>query len=225
MPFHRGVQIPVQLSFRCRSRGARVCDRTDTTMKGTRRRWHWQVVATGLILASAALHVWFIAHCPFDLAPDEAHYWHWSQKLDASYYSKGPLTAYLIRASCELAGDWSRSVCGTEAAAVRLPAVVCSSLLLAALYVLTVQCFGREPLATLVVAAALTMPAFSLGRTLMTIDAPYACCWGWALVLGHRAIFRNALPAWLALGLIVGAGILAKYTMVLFIASVGLYLL
>jgi 4-amino-4-deoxy-L-arabinose transferase-like glycosyltransferase len=187
--------------------------------------WRWRAIAILLILVSAAFHVWFISHCSFDLAPDEAHYWHWSQKLDASYYSKGPLTAYLIRGSCELAGDWSRSVCGTEAAAVRLPAVVCGSLLLVALYALTVQCFGREALATLVVAAALTMPAFALGRTLMTIDAPYACCWGWALVLGHRAIFRNSLSSWIALGFVVGAGILAKYTMVLFVGSAGLFLL
>src|SRR5262249_47369576 len=61
--------------------------------------------------------------------------------------------------------------------------------------------------------------------TLMTIDAPYACCWGWALVLGHRAIFRNSISAWSLLGVIVGAGILAKYTMVLFIASSGMFLL
>jgi 4-amino-4-deoxy-L-arabinose transferase-like glycosyltransferase len=202
-----------------------VSERTDTNTKLTPGPWRWRGVAALLILASAALHVWFIAHCPFDLAPDEAHYWHWSQKLDASYYSKGPLTAYLIRASCELAGDWSRGVCGTEAAAVRLPAVICGSLLLVALYVLTVQCFDREPLAMLVVAAAITMPAVSLSQTLMTIDAPYSCCWGWALVLGHRAIFRNSLASWAALGFVIGAGILAKYTMVLFIASAGSFLL
>ena len=43
----------------------------------------------------------------------------------------------------------------------------------------------------------------------MTIDAPYSCCWGWALVLGHRAVFRCRRGAWPLLGLIVGLGILA----------------
>jgi len=191
----------------------------------TEFRWRWRAIAATLILVSGGLHVWYLCHCPLDLAPDEAHYWHWSQNLDASYYSKGPAVAYLIRASCELAGDWSRSVCGTELAAVRLPAVVCGSLLLVALYILTLQCFGSELLATVVIAGAVTAPVVSLGSTLMTIDAPYACCWGWALVLGHRAILRGSAWAWPVLGLVVGAGILAKYTMLLWIASAGLFLL
>ena len=59
----------------------------------------------------------------------------------------------------------------------------------------------------------------------MTIDAPYTCCWGWALVLGHRAVFRGSRWAWPAAGLVVGLGILAKYTMVLWLPSVGLFLL
>src|SRR5262249_14385109 len=48
---------------------------------------------------------------------------------------------------------------------------------------------------------------------------------GWALVLGHRAVFRNSTWAWIACGLVVGVGILAKYTMVLWLPSVGLFLL
>jgi hypothetical protein len=59
----------------------------------------------------------------------------------------------------------------------------------------------------------------------MTIDAPYTCCWCWALVLAHRAIFRGAGWAWPACGLVVGLGILAKYTMVVFPPSLFLYLL
>src|SRR2546430_1542444 len=43
----------------------------------------------------------FLTHdCPVDLSGDEAQYWDWSRNLDLSYYSKGPLIAYLIRGSC-----------------------------------------------------------------------------------------------------------------------------
>ena len=108
---------------------------------------------------------------------------------------------------------------------MRLPAVVCGSLLLLSLYVLTVQVFRRETLALGVSRLALTLPAMAAGASLMTIDAPYTCCWGWALVLGHRAIFRGSGWAWPAAGLVVGLGILAKYTMVLWLPSVGLFLL
>jgi hypothetical protein len=174
-------------------------------------------LAALLILGAAGLHVAYLAvDCPLDLAPDEAHYWDWSRHLDWSYYSKGPLVAYLIRG-----GELS----GAGTLGVRLPAVVCGSLLLASLYVLTVQVYGRERLACAVVAIALTLYVIAAGSTLMTIDSPYTCCWGWALVFGYRAVVRRAAWAWPLAGLAVGVGILAKYTMVLWLPSLGLFLL
>src|SRR5688572_7590319 len=109
--------------------------------------WPWRLLAAALILAGAALHVAYLVHdCPIDLAPDEAHYWDWSRHLDWSYYSKGPLVAWMIRASCTLFGD--------VMPAVRFPAVLCGAGLLVSLYVLTVQTFRREGLALGVVAGA-----------------------------------------------------------------------
>jgi 4-amino-4-deoxy-L-arabinose transferase-like glycosyltransferase len=188
--------------------------------------WRWRLLAAGLILGAAGFHLaYLLFDCPLDLAPDEAHYWDWSRHLDWSYYSKGPLVAWLIRAACWLAGDWSRQLVGSEMIAVRLPAIVSSSLLLTALYTLTMQMFRRDALAAAVVAMALTLPVVVAGGSLMTIDAPYTCCWGWALVTAYSAIFRGARWAWPVTGLIVGLGLLAKYTMVLFVPSLGLFLL
>jgi 4-amino-4-deoxy-L-arabinose transferase-like glycosyltransferase len=185
-----------------------------------------RLLAALLILGAAAAHLaYLVRDCPLDLAPDEAHYWDWSRHLDWSYYSKGPLVALLIRAGTALAGGWAEQLTGTMMPAVRLPAVLCGSLLLVSLYVLTVQVYGREPLALAVVALALTLPPVAVGSSLMTIDAPYTCCWGWALVLTHRALFRGSGWAWGTAGAAVGVGILAKYTMVLFLPSLGLFLL
>ncbi len=184
-----------------------------------------RLLAAGLILGAAALHVIYLIHnCPLDLSPDEAHYWDWSRHLDWSYYSKGPLVAYLIRVGCAVFGGWSEQHTAGLMFAVRLPAVVCGALMLLSLYVLTVQVFRRETLALGVVALALTQPAVAAGSSLITIDAPYTCCWGWALVLGYQAIFRGSRWAWPAAGLVVGLGILAKYTMVLWLPSVGVFL-
>jgi hypothetical protein len=183
-------------------------------------------VAAGLAVAAAALHVAYLAaDPPLDLAPDEAHYWEWSRHLDWSYYSKGPLVAWLIRASCELFGPLSRALTGNDALAVRLPAVACGTLLLVSLYLLTVQALGRERTAAMVVALALAFPVVSAGATVMTIDAPYTACWGWALVLTHHAVFRRAAWAWPLAGAVAAVGILAKYTMVLWVPCVGLFLL
>src|SRR4051812_29940260 len=105
--------------------------------------WRWRLLAAFLIFGSAGLRLAYLAtNCPLDLAPDEAHYWDWSRHLDWSYYSKGPLVAYLIRAGCAVAGLWSRQAAAGDMLAVRLPAVLCGSLLLVSMYVLTIQVFG-----------------------------------------------------------------------------------
>src|SRR5436189_3014913 len=107
--------------------------------------WRWRALAALLIVGAAVLHVVYLAtNCPLDLAPDEAHYWDWSRHLDWSYYSKGPLVAYLIRAGVEVAGPWSMAHTGDLMFAIRLPAVVCGTSLLVALYVLAVQAFGSD---------------------------------------------------------------------------------
>ncbi len=188
--------------------------------------WLCNTLAAVVIVGAAAGHFLFLLHhCQLDLAPDEAHYWDWSRHLDWSYYSKGPLVAYLIRGSCELFGAWSEQVTGSMTTAVRLPAILCGALLLWSLYVLTLQVFGRHGLALTVVLLALTLPLIAAGSVLMTIDSPYCCCWGWAMVLAHRAIFRRSAWAWPLAGFVAGLGVLAKYTMVFWLPSVGLFLL
>src|SRR5882757_248667 len=68
------------------------------------------------LLSSAIGNVIYLNNkCPIDLSGDEAQYWDWSRRLDLSYYSKGPLVAYIIRASCARFGD--------QMWAVRLPAL------------------------------------------------------------------------------------------------------
>src|SRR5258706_9733803 len=75
-----------------------------------------RMIAAGLIVGVVAFHLFYLTwRCPIDLAEDEAYYWDWSREIDMSYYSKGPATALLIRASCAIFGD--------TMPAVRFPAV------------------------------------------------------------------------------------------------------
>jgi 4-amino-4-deoxy-L-arabinose transferase-like glycosyltransferase len=190
------------------------------------RVWPFRLAAAILIVGSALFRLFYLVYdCPLDLAPDEAHYWHWSLRLDWSYYSKGPLVALLIRASCWLFGGLSEQWTGNLTAAVRLPAVICGTLLLTGMYVLTAMFMRREKWALFVVTLGLTLPILSAGSLLMTIDAPYTCAWGWALVFVYRALFRDSSWSWFWAGLCVAVGVLAKHTMVLFVPMVGLFLL
>jgi hypothetical protein len=183
-------------------------------------------LAAVLIVVTGLLHLgYLLSGQPLDLAPDEAHYWDWSRHLDWSYYSKGPLVAWLIRGSCEVFGSLSILLTGNLGLAVRLPAIVCGSLLVWSLYLLTVRITSSPRLALAVVVFALTFPLIAVGTTVMTIDSPYTCCWGWALFFAHRAIHDDRLSDWVWLGLMIGLGILAKYTMVVFLPCLVLFLL
>ena len=197
----------------------------DTTPPSAHRRRLWRGLMILMVVGLAAIRFVYLAYfCPLDLAPDEAHYWDWSRNLDWSYYSKGPLVAWLIRASLELFGSMSISLSGSEMLAIRLPAVLCGSMLLVSLYVLSLQVYRSERLAFLTVFFTATLPAISAGSLLMTIDSPFICLWGWALVAAHRAVFHNECWAWIVTGLLVGLGILAKYTMGLWLFSLGWFL-
>ena len=180
-------------------------------------------VALVLILAATALRIVYLMFwSPLDLAPDEAHYWDWSRHLDWSYYSKGPLVAWLIRLSCELTGGLFEAACGSLVPAVRLPAVVCGALILSALYIMASRHLnGRWGLAAVI--AGLTMPPLGVGSIVMTIDAPYCACWCWALVFTDSALRRGRSRDWLMAGVAVGVGILAKYTMGVFALSLALW--
>src|SRR5690242_21803079 len=104
-------------------------------------------LAALLILAAAGSHLLYLTGgCRLDLSPDEAHYWDWSRHLDWSYYSKGPLVAWIIRAGCEAFGSLSLATDGTLMPALRLPAALCGSALLAGLYILTYQTFRSDRL-------------------------------------------------------------------------------
>lgn len=189
--------------------------------------WPWERwVAAALIAASAFWHIAYLTQaCPLDLAADEAHYWEWSRHLDWSYYSKGPLIAFVIRLGRALLGDLSVALVGDESLAVRVPAALCGAGLLVSLFVLARRTLQSERLALTAVALGLTLPAIAAGSTIMTIDAPYTLAWGWSLVLAHIAVFDQKRWAWPVLGVVVGVGILAKYTMLLFLPCLALFLL
>jgi 4-amino-4-deoxy-L-arabinose transferase-like glycosyltransferase len=186
-------------------------------------RLAWLTPTRCRLILAAVLLLGFLGHlayltgdCPLDLSGDEAHYWDWSRQLDLSYYSKGPLVAYIIRASCALFGDtmW----------AVRLPALVLSVGTGLVTYLLTRKLFGSERLALGAVLLSGLVPMFIAGSVVMTIDPPFFFCWALATYLLAVAIFDGRRWCWPVIGVVVGVGFLAKYAMFLWLPSMLLAL-
>jgi undecaprenyl-diphosphatase len=173
------------------------------------------LLVAGVLAVLTALRLAFLAWGSLDLSPDEAHYWEWSRRLDLSYYSKGPVIAYLIAGLT--------AVFGSTAFAIRLGAVLLSLLGAWALYRLGRELYGRPEPAAMAVIGLQASPLVWAGSLLTTIDAPFVAAWTLALWAAHRVVGGGGTGAWLLLGLAVGVGSLAKYTMLLFLPGLALY--
>ena len=173
--------------------------------------WRCRAILAVLLAYGFVSHLSYLRSpdCPIDLSGDEAHYWDWSRRLDLSYYSKGPLVAYLIRASCAIFGD--------EMWAVRLPALVLGVGTSLVTYLLTLRLFGSDRVALGAVLLSHIVPMFVAGSLLMTIDPPFFFCWALATWLLALALFDGRRWVWPAIGVVVGVGFLAKYAMFLWL--------
>ena len=188
-------------------------------------RWWHGAAALAFLLAGALAHYWYLTHnCPLDLSGDEAHYWEWSRRLDLSYYSKGPLVAYIIALSRIPLAGWSEHVVGSEALAVRIPALVLAIGAGWGIYVLALQTLRSSGQALATVALTATIPILACGAMLMTIDAPLTCLYVWALVAIVCGLSSGRNLPWLVAGVLIAFGLLAKYTMLLIVPVLALAL-
>ncbi len=190
------------------------------------------------LLSLSIFRMYYILYGPLDLSPDEAHYWEWSRRLDLSYYSKGPMIAYLIAASTSLFGD---NVFG-----VRFPAVIFSALSSLVLYRLGKEMYNERVGASSAILLQI-IPLYSAFGVIFTIDSPFVFFWILSLYLFWKAQQKTdkqekGTPGtedrgqkwrrakgdsllWILLGLTIGLGLLTKYTMAFFYMCAFLYLI
>ncbi|MBA3060212.1 MAG: phosphatase PAP2 family protein, partial [Nitrospirae bacterium] len=150
-------------------------------------RYKFKPYNTALLISLLGLslfRIYYITHGIIDLSPDEAHYWEWARRLDLSYYSKGPMIAYLIAFGTAIFGD---NVFG-----IRIMAVVSSALSSIFLYLLGKKLFDER---TGLAAAVLMqiIPLYSAYGVLFTIDSPFIFFWVLSLYLFYSAVNRDAL--------------------------------
>ncbi|MDP5131998.1 MAG: glycosyltransferase family 39 protein [Paraglaciecola sp.] len=167
-----------------------------------------------MLFFAFALFAIRLSYGPFSglaLFYDEAYYHFWSTELDWGYYSKPPLVAWLIYGTTHLfhsQAEW----------AVRLASPV---LYFASAYLIFASTRFLYNRLTGLYAAAIfyTTPLVSFNSLFITTDAPLLFCWSLAIYCYLHAAKSNSWWAWLGLGLAVGLGLLAKYTMLVWLVG------
>jgi undecaprenyl-diphosphatase len=185
------------------------------------------------LLALTYFRYYYIVTGPLDIGPDETHYWEWSRRLDLSYYSKGPVIAYLIAFTTWIIGDTDLGV--------RFFAPLLLAFSSVFLYKLTKELFPDDKDHKRACVAGLLLqltPLFAPFGVLMTIDSAFIFFWTVSLYLLWKATYSNELSVkgnaftdnthhsslithnslgyWILLGFAVGLGLLTKYTMAFF---------
>lgn len=168
-----------------------------------------------VLVCLAVLRALYVAYGPFDLSPDEAHYWDWSRRLDLSYYSKGPMVAYVIA--------FFTSIFGATDFGVRIGTVILSALSSYMIFMLGRELFESEKVGFYAALLVNAVPLYSIGAILMTTDALLVFFWAASIYSLKKAIDGDKYW-WYVSGALIGLGFLGKYIAVLLYPVVALYL-
>ncbi len=167
-----------------------------------------------IVLVVTAYRAWIVATNGLNFYLDEAQYWYWAQNMDWGFYSKPPVIAAIILGTT--------SVCGDSEFCIRSGSLLFYPLSTLVLYLLAKRLFDAK---TALAAAVLflTLPAVSLSSTLISTDVALFFFWTLALYAFVRALDSDAWGDWLLLAVVLGLGMLSKYTMGIFFVSALLY--
>jgi 4-amino-4-deoxy-L-arabinose transferase-like glycosyltransferase len=163
-----------------------------------------------IVLALAIVRLVALHFSTVDLFFDESQYWAWSREPALGYFSKPPLLAWLIAAAEHL--------CGPSEACIRTPAPLMSLGISLLAYMIGRALYDeRTGFWAAMLAAFGTGSVFS--ARIVSTDVPLVLFFALALFAYVRLLQR---PGWrwaLTLGVAIGAGLLAKYAMVYFLAG------
>lgn len=173
-----------------------------------RRLWQLIVAFTLLRIALAAV---------LPLTPQEAYYWLWSRNLAWSYFDHPPLASYSIALST--------SVFGTTTFGIKMAAVAWSIGLNVVWARLLVDMGSNSRTAWWTLLSLNLVGIIAAYGVVIAPDSPLLFAWGATLWAVWRATQRDEARWWYAAGLFLGLGFLAKYSAVLLVPVVGLFLL
>lgn len=173
-----------------------------------------EAIVLGLILIVTVIR--FIYASVLALSGDEAYYWQWSRHLAWGYYDHPPMIAYVIAI-----GTW---IAGITPVGVRFLPIVMAGVTAWMVYRITQVVNPRPEAALWAFALVLFTPIFSSGAVLSTPDSPFVFFWTATLLCTLKALQNTRSGYWTGAGLMMGLGMLSKFSMVLLPVSMILAL-
>jgi len=144
---------------------------------------------------------------------DELYYLACTDRPAWGYVDLPPLSIAVLR-------GW-RAVFGDGVVAIRIPVVLCSAAWLALVLKLTAELGGRAGAQAIAGTGALFAPLLLGTRRFYSMNALDHLLWAAALLLLVRSLRRERLAEWIGLGVVVGLGLLNKYSMGFLAAAVA----
>ena len=146
---------------------------------------------------------------------DEAYYWVWSKNLQLSYFDHPPLIAYLIHLT---------TLISDKEFFIRLSGVICATVTIIMMYLTARRLFGQKA-GDIAVILALAWPLLEGSFFITTIDAPLLLLWSLTLYCLVRGLIERQVVFIYASGAALGVALLAKYTAILILPGIFMYLL
>ncbi len=151
------------------------------------------------------------------LVPQEAYYWKYAKNLALSYFDHPPMAAWIIAFFTNIGGD--------SVFFIRLGSIVLSAGLMFLIYEITIRLFNSYKWALLVVIILNCSVLFPIGATVITPDVPLLFFWALTIYILIRLKESQHWKWWYFAGIVLGLGLLSKYTAILIVPGIFLYIL
>ena len=174
----------------------------------------WQAVAVGLVVYAFVLRLVYLGQA--ELLPEETYYWNYSRHLDIGYLDHPPMVAWLIRLGT--------AAFGTTQFGVRIGAIFCAAVTSVFAYRLTRNLFDKSSALVALVLVQI-LPFYFMAGMLMTPDTPLTTAWAGELFFLERALVAGRSRAWWGVGVLMGIGLISKYSIGLLVPSALLFTL
>jgi len=168
-----------------------------------------------LIIAITIFRLVYINFVP--LVPQEAYYWKYAKHLALSYFDHPPMAAYIIAFFTWIGGDYIFFI--------RIGSIILSTGLLILLYSITQRLFQNQKWAILTILAISCTVIFSIGSVIITPDVPFLFFWALIVYSLTRLHESDHWKWWYLAGAALGLGLLSKYTAILIVPGIFVYLL